>query len=68
MLDWHNVESETVHIAVAHIFEISNTFNWTPSEFYIACKMITFFLEKQYGCVWIDQEKFTDAFKDFKAR
>lgn len=67
MLDWHNVASETVNEAVARMFEISNTANWTPSEFYIACKMITFFLEKQYGCVWIDQEKFTDALKSFDA-
>lgn len=68
MIDWHNERSETVHAAVAQLFEISNTAAWTPGEFYIACKMITFFLEKEYGCVWVDQEKFTDSFKDFKAQ
>ena len=67
MLDWHNVSSETVHMAVARLLEVSDKSKWQPGEFYIACKMIIHFLEKQYGCVWIDEEKFTGQLEDFEA-
>jgi hypothetical protein len=66
-LRWQNVRSSDCQIAVARMLELSNNLNWTPSEFYIACRMITHFLEKQYGCVWLDEEKFTDRFKNFEA-
>jgi len=66
MFEWHNVKADGVHAAVARMFELSNTLDWSPSEFYIACKMITSFLELQYGCVWVDEEKFLDQLKDYR--
>jgi len=68
MMDWHNVRADNVHVAVAHMLELSNTLNWTPSEFYIACRMITHFLERKFGCQWVDEEKFTETLSDFKAK
>lgn len=68
MINWSNVPTDAVHAAVASIFELSNSNDLGPSELYIACKMIAHFLEKQYGCVWIDEEKFIEQLSDFKAR
>jgi len=68
MLEWKNIKAGDVHQDVAKIFELSKTLNWNPSEFYIACKMIIHFIELQYGCVWIDEEKFIETLSDFKAK
>lgn len=67
MMNWNNVPADKVQDAVAHIFEVSNTFDWSPSELYIACRMIQRFLEKQYGVVWLDESKFIDELKGFEA-
>jgi hypothetical protein len=67
MMKWNNVRADKVQVAVANIFELSNTLDWNTSEFYIACRMIAHFLEKQYGCVWIDEEKFLEQLSGFEA-
>ena len=67
MMRWNNIRADDVHDAVASIFELSNTMNWTPSEFYIACRMITHFLEREYGVEWLDEAKFIKKLSEFEA-